>query len=198
MAITAGPSLNSVPAPQQQTLVSNYIDFTASGTNWAQQYLPDLMEQEAEVFGPRTISGFLAQVGAEESMTADQVIWSEQGRLHLSYKGKLTGSDTLLLQSDIDESNYVQAGLDVDHGVRLNDTVIISNTNGIVKAMVTAITNNDELTLSTYDGSTIAALTVDKATTCLVYGSEFVKGVGYNQKTASATVESRGANEPDF
>ena len=198
MAITPGPSLNSVPAPQQQTLVSNYIDFTASGTNWAQQYLPDLMEQEAEVFGPRTISGFLAQVGAEESMTADQVIWSEQGRLHLSYTGKLTGSDTLLLQSDIDESNYVVGGLDVDHGVRLNDTVIISNTNGIVKAMVTAITNNDELTLSTYDGSTIAALDVDKGTTCLVYGSEFVKGVGYNQKGASATVESRGANEPDF
>ena len=28
MAITNGPNLNSVPAPQQTTLVSNYIDFT--------------------------------------------------------------------------------------------------------------------------------------------------------------------------
>ena len=45
------------------------------------------MEKEAEVFGPRTISGFLSQVGAEEAMTADQVVWSEQGRLHLSYLG---------------------------------------------------------------------------------------------------------------
>ena len=52
------------------------------------------MEKEAEVFGPRTISGFLSQVGAEESMTADQVIWSEQGRLHLSYKGKIVSGDT--------------------------------------------------------------------------------------------------------
>tara|TARA_R100001082_G_scaffold88066_1_gene54476 strand:+ start:38 stop:262 length:225 start_codon:yes stop_codon:yes gene_type:complete len=63
MAIQNGPNLNSVPAPQQQTLVSNYIDFTGATTgtaaSWAQQYLPDLMEQEAEVFGPRTISGFL-------------------------------------------------------------------------------------------------------------------------------------------
>jgi hypothetical protein len=45
------------------------------------------MEKEAEVFGNRTISGFLSQVGAEESMTSDQVVWSEQGRLHLSYNG---------------------------------------------------------------------------------------------------------------
>ena len=67
-------------------MATNYIDFTANGNGWAQQYLPDLMEAEAEVFGNRTISGFLAQVGAEEAMSSDQVIWSEQGRLHLSYK----------------------------------------------------------------------------------------------------------------
>ena len=83
MAITAGSNLNSVAASKQQTLSSNYIDFTSADTaGWAQQYLPDLMEKEAEIFGPRTISGFLSQVGAEESMTADQVIWSEQSRLH--------------------------------------------------------------------------------------------------------------------
>ena len=86
MAITAGGNLNSVPAPRKQTLSTNYLDLAnASNAGWSQQYVPDLMEQEAEVFGPRTISGFLSQVGAEESMTADQVVWSEQCRLHLSY-----------------------------------------------------------------------------------------------------------------
>ena len=90
MAITNGTNLNSVPAAQRQVLSTNYIDFTSSDTSgWAQQYLPDLMEKEAEVFGNRTISGFLEQVGAEESMTSDQVIWSEQGRLHLSYTGTI-------------------------------------------------------------------------------------------------------------
>ena len=80
MAITAGSNLNSVPTSQKQTLEQNYIDFTSTATSgWAQQYLPDLMEKEAEVFGNRTVSGFLSQVGAEESMTADQVVWSEQG-----------------------------------------------------------------------------------------------------------------------
>ena len=89
MGLTAGPDLNSVPSAQQQTLASNYLDFTNGANDWAQQYLPDLMEKEAEVFGPRTISGFLSQVGAEEPMTSDQVVWSEQGRLHISLKGNL-------------------------------------------------------------------------------------------------------------
>ena len=85
MAITNGPLLNSVPAPIQQALQTNYLDLSsAANAGWGQQYLPDLMEKEAEVFGKRTISGFLAKIGAEESMTADQVIWCEQGRLHLS------------------------------------------------------------------------------------------------------------------
>ena len=56
MAITNGPSLNSVPASTQQTLSTNYLDFTSTAVSgWAQQHLPDLMEKEAEVFGPRTI-----------------------------------------------------------------------------------------------------------------------------------------------
>jgi hypothetical protein len=130
-------------------------------------------------------------------MTADQVIWSEQGRLHLSYKCKLTADDTCLLQSDIDATNYVAAGLDTDHGVRVNDTVIVSNVNGVVKAIVVSIANNDALTLATYDGSTIAQLNTNSTTTILVYGSEYAKGTGYNAAGA-ATVESRGANEPDF
>ena len=93
MAISFGGSLNSVALPQKQTLSTNYIDFTATATSgWAQQYLPDLMEKEAEVFGNRSISGFLSQVGAEEAMASDQVVWSEQGRLHLSYNGTINRS----------------------------------------------------------------------------------------------------------
>ena len=84
MAITAGTSTRA--ATTQATLADNYLDIATNG--WAQQYLPDLMEKEAEVYGKRTISGFLSQVSAEEAMSADQVIWSEQGILHLTYKAK--------------------------------------------------------------------------------------------------------------
>ena len=56
MAITAGTNLNSVPSSQQQALSSNYLDLAGTaGQGWAQQYLPDLMEKAAEVFGNRTI-----------------------------------------------------------------------------------------------------------------------------------------------
>jgi hypothetical protein len=199
MAITGGNNLNSVPASAKQTLSTNYLDLSsASNAGWGQQYVPDLMEQEAEVFGPRTISGFLAQVSAEEAMTADQVVWSEQGRLHLSYKAHAFAENKVRLTFDIDEAAGATSGILAAHGVRLNDTLLVSNANGVFKCLVTSIDNDDELTLARYDASAFAALAGEKATTVLVYGSEFAKGVGYNAAGAAANVESRGANEPDF
>ena len=213
MAISnPGGLLNSVPAPQRQALASNYLDFTASGTNWSQQYLPDLMEKEAEVFGPRTISGFLSKIGAEEAMTSDQVIWSEQGRLHLSYKAEIKSSTTIQIQSDIDGNNedttngISGSGASIPlHGIRVNDTIIVATASGVCKAMVTAFDGSDLdlLTVAPYDaanmsgtaGSSSAAL----GATVLVYGSEYGKGSQYFTNAASpASTDSRGANEPDF
>ena len=204
MAINPGPNLNSVPASQKQALSSNYFDFTSTaGQGWAQQYLPDLMEKEAEVFGPRTISGFLSQVGAEEAMSADQVIWSEQGRLHLSYVGKTTGTTTVLLQGDIDEALFDTAGISSatggGHGVRVNDTIIIANSVEVVKALVVSI-STDTLTVAPYGSTTITNATgtnADKDCRILVYGTEFGKGKTYGNATAGET-DARTANEPDF
>jgi len=189
MAITPGGSLNSVPASQRQTLSSNYIDFTASGTaGWAQQYLPDLMEKEAEVFGNRTISGFLAQVGAEEAMSADQVIWSEQGRLHLSYKGTVnTGTGALSITHDIDD-----VALTTTHGIRRNDIVIVATAEGTIKCLVTDgfVGTADIVTVKPYevenidDSSTFSTATA-AACTVLVIGSEWAKGVNGQGSAAS-------------
>jgi len=131
MAITNGPNLNSVAASQKQLLSTNYLDLASTANEgWAQQFLPDLMEKEAEVFGPRTISGFLSQVGAEEAMQADQVVWSEQSRLHISLKGTIittgdtTGTFTVL--TDIDGNVAVDGFTLADHGVRNHDIVLLS------------------------------------------------------------------------
>ena len=202
MAITPGGNLNSVPAAQQQALSSNYLDLASTtGQGWAQQYVPDLMEKEAEVFGPRTISGFLSQVGAEEAMTADQVVWSEQGRLHFSYKGKMTDATSFLVQADIDGADSDNSGIsnghsEVRHGIRVNDTVILADANGVNKCLVTAV-STDDITVATYDGSTITALNTNQTTTILVYGSEFGKGTNYHS-AAAADTDQRGANEPRF
>ena len=202
MAITAGSNLNSVPAPGKQTLSSNYIDFTATATaGWAQQYLPDLMEKEAEVFGSRTISGFLSMVGAEEPMTSDQVVWSEQGRLHLSYLGNVSsasgGEDStsqVTIEADID-NNTVASG---EHGVRVNDTIIVSNSNGVFKCLVITVANN-VLDVAPYGTANLAALTTTKATTILVYGSEYTKGTEYFLGGSVTTqTNQRGSNEPSF
>ena len=211
MAITAGGSLNSVAAPQKQTLQSNYIDFTAQATaGWAQQYLPDLMEKEAEVFGPRTISGFLSQVGAEEAMTSDQVVWSEQGRLHLSYKGNVnsataganpgtgvTNISQVTIEDDID-GNVGSGFTAASHGIRVNDTIIVANSDGVFKCLVSVV-NGAVLDVLPYGQSALSANTVSKATTILVYGSEFGKGMNYTAAAGTSnTTDTRGANEPTF
>jgi hypothetical protein len=207
MAITNGPNLNSVPAPQQQALSTNYIDFATAGQNdWSQQYLPDLMEKEAEVFGPRTISGFLSQVGAEEAMSADQVIWSEQGRLHLSYTGRVnngtgganngTGaSSQLQIENDIDGNPITTT-----HGIRVNDTVIVSNSDGIFKCLVvTAAAGSANIDVLPYGAANLATNATADGTTILVYGSEYGKGVSYMTGGATTTEEdTRRSNEPDF
>jgi hypothetical protein len=197
MAITNGTNLNSVLAPTKQTLATNYFDFAnADNAGWGQQYLPDLMEKEAEVFGPRTIAGFLSKIGAEEAMQADQVVWSEQGRLHLSYKGDVDATNTVTIQSDIDGNGPFAEGGIATHGIRLNDTVIVANAQGVFKCLVTGITaDNFDVTVKHYGGTDITTDATNSGTTILVYGSEYAKGVGYNDPTA-ATVNTRGANEP--
>ena len=192
MALT--PASQTRGASVQQVLADNYLDLQSSG--WAQQYLPDLMEKEAEVFGKRTISGFLAQVGAEEAMAADQVVWSEQGRLHLSYKGTIgtNTASTIEIDTDID-------GIDAqeNHGIRVGDTILIASSTLTKKAYVSQI-NSD--TGGAQNAAATAFITAipygaahlntffgaDDAVTVMVYGSEWGKG----------TAGTVGANKPQF
>jgi len=212
MAITNATNLNSVAASQKQALASNYLDLAGTANEgWAQQYLPDLMDKEAEVFGPRTISGFLSQVGAEEAMTADQVVWSEQGRLHLSYLGHVhstaggidgagsgTGSSQIDIISDIDGNISGDGFTPANHGIRVNDTIIISDaTNGVVKGLVVKVAAA-RIDFTSYTAAAVTGTTSASATTIMVYGSEFIKGKSYTQADGNGATDSRGANEPTF
>ena len=203
MAITAGTNLNSVPSSQKQTLSSNYIDFTSTATaGWAQQYLPDLMEKEAEVFGKRTISGFLAQVGAEEAMTSDQVIWSEQSRLHVSVKGTVivSGSTngTFTVTSDIDGNVSGDGYTVANHGVRTNDIVLIASA-GIVTQCLVVDADTAVIQVEPYDKADLTGhATGTGASTLLVVGSEYAKGTSYLDGNGSAATSRTPANQATF
>jgi len=173
MAVTLGSDINIVPAPKLQTTGQNYIDFLSSGTKgWAQQYMPEIYEAEVERYGKRTISGFLEAVGAEEAMASDQVVWSEQGRLHLRYEGTHvtgTGAKTITLSTS-------------DHAIRDNDMIVVACNakNKVFKAHVTSIAGA-VLTVACYEfaglsGSNSAGLANADAVSVFVYGSEYGKG----------------------
>ena len=204
MAITAGSNLNSVPASAKQTLSSNYLDLASTANQgWAQQYLPDLMEKEAEVFGPRTISGFLSQVGAEEAMTADQVVWSEQSRLHLSYTGTvvLAGdtNGTFAVVADIDGDTTVGSTSSRTHGIRVNDMVLIASAGKVSKCLVVETPDSNVVSVESYGEAVLTSHAVTASgATLLVIGSEYGKGASYADETGTYKTESRGANEPTF
>ena len=180
MAITSASGIDA--APRKQTLASNYVDFTSNATEgWAQQYLPDLMEKEAEIYGKRTIAGFLAQVGAEEASTSDRVIWSEQGRLHLAYTAtnEDVSANVFSIVNDIDGNSIANN----EHGVRVGDMVLVSSAALTLRGYVSAVdagANNNVTILPYAEADFDAAGFSDSAGAgayrILVIGSEFEKG----------------------
>jgi hypothetical protein len=96
--LTGGTGLQPQPI-KGAALNENYLSFTATGgagdtNSFAQQYLPELYEAEVERYGNRTIGGFLRMVGAEMPMSSDQIVWSEQNRLHVAYSNAVVTSGT--------------------------------------------------------------------------------------------------------
>jgi len=162
---TGGPSLNAVPAPVKQTLSTNYLSFTGGQNDWSQQYLPELYEAEVERYGDRTVSSFLRMVGAEMPMTSDQVVWSEQGRLHLSYEGAALVASTGVIT--------VSGG----HAVRANQTIVVSDGTTTVKAFVSAVTATT-ITAKRYDKAAFSTDSdfADGSVSLFVFGAEFNKG----------------------
>ena len=198
MAITAGSGLNAVVAPQQQALASNYIDFTDGSTGWEQQYLPDLMEKEAAVFGNRTVSGFLNQVGAEEASASDQVVWSEQGRLHLSYVGTIDldgdTNGTFTCVTDVDGN-----ALTTTHGIRVNDVVLLASAGYVSKCLVVETPDSAVVSLEAYGEAVLTNHSeTASAATLLVIGSHFGKGQSYSDITGTAADSKRTSLQPTF
>ena len=126
------------PRPTQTLFNDNYLSLT--DMDFTQQFLPEVYEKEVERYGNRTISGFLRMVGAEMPMASDQVVWSEQGRLHIAYDPVVTTGTTVVIPGDANNAstNLIGAGA----------TIVVSSANGLVveKAYVSAVSAADGAT----------------------------------------------------
>ena len=180
-----------IPSQTQQTLQNNYLAFNGGANDFAQQYLPEVYEQEVERYGNRTLSGFLKMVGAEMPMTSDQVIWSEQNRLHIAYNGcTLTGAGAGTFVFSVPTNNAGGAAA-VRNAIAPNDTIVVMNpTTGItIKGIVGAVAANGALTNVTaypfqaanWDTLGIAAAAGPAGLKIFVYGSLFAKGTASGQ-----------------
>ena len=185
-----------VPSQKRMTLSENYLSFdsTTGGGTFAQQYLPELYEAEVERYGNRTLGGFLRMVGAEMPMTSDQVIWSEQNRLHVAYNTATAtngGAGQANAQIVVDMTGTGQTNV----AIREGQTILISDkATGLVtaKALVQTVSLPSTIEVSVYGNITAtplsASLLVAGGINLFVYGADFGKG----------SIGMEGSIEPSF
>ena len=159
--------------------------------DFTRQFLPEVYEKEVERYGNRTISGFLRMVGAEMPMASDQVVWSEQGRLHIAYDPVVTTGTTVVIPGDANNASTNLIGKGA--------TIVVSSANGLVveKAYVSDVSDPDgatgdvTLTVAGYQG----AITAHAAGKIFVYGSEYAKGTENAGTSVDAAFE-QFSNKP--
>jgi hypothetical protein len=179
---SAGALAHLTPRPTQTLFNDNYL--TLADLDFTQQFLPEVYEKEVERYGNRTISGFLRMVGAEMPMASDQVVWSEQGRLHIAYDPIVSTATTVVIPGDAanNSTNLIGPGA----------TIVVASANGLVveKAYVQSVGAPDAagdvtLTVAGYAG----AITAHAAGKVFVYGSEYAKGTSNAGTSVDAAFE---------
>ena len=184
-----------IPSQSQQLLSSNYLTFNgaAGGGTFAQQYLPEIYEQEVERYGNRTLSGFLRMVGAEMPMSSDQVIWSEQNRLHISYQGVVIAAGAGATD------NLITMQAPAQNVISINDTIVVLNpatgveSKGIVTdsgAYAGSGLAAAAITFQAFDNVRLANALTGIGVKIFVYGSDYQKGQSMNGAFAAG-----GANQ---
>ena len=167
---STGALAHLTPRPTQTLFNDNYLSL--ADMDFTQQFLPEVYEKEVERYGNRTVSGFLRMVGAEIPMASDQVVWSEQGRLHIAY-------DNVTVVSATSITIPAGAGGASTNLIGPGATIVIASANGLTveKAYVEAVSTAAgvaTLTIAGYAGAITVTGTGDAKV--FVYGSEYAKG----------------------
>ena len=207
-----------IPTPKKQALEGNYLNFTDGTSDFAQQYLPEIYEAEVERYGNRTLGGFLRMVGAEMPMTSDQVVWSEQNRLHISYDNvvatvagaspatvstltiqNIGGSGATLIENVVSPGSTIVV-MNPATGAELNCYVVASGaTPG--SALGAGVLTVAPYSQEALDGTGAGAAEVDLVTggptlKIFVYGSEYGKGTGDANRISVTPSFTQYSNSP--
>ena len=190
------------PRPVKGLFGDNYLSLT--DMDWAQQFLPEVYEKEIERYGNRTITGFLRMVGAEMPMASDQVVWSEQGRLHIAYDtatspaaGGAAGSQTIILPSPGADGKVPLLGpgmtivVSLKAGGNVVNKAFVKSVGGLAGGLQT-------YNIEVYDNANrlftpaLAGAVAGAPLSLFVYGSEYGKGsvLAGNSVDASFTTYS--------
>jgi hypothetical protein len=109
-------------------------------------------------------------VGAEMPMASDEVVWTEQGRLHVAY------DDAVIATVNDNTDNTITIA---NHAIRANQTIVVAKGYDTVRAFVKSVTTNS-IEAFPYDAATWPASFVAVGTNpdlkVFVFGSEFGKG----------------------
>jgi len=186
MALTGGIQ-NLMPSATKGSLFqNNYItDF-----DFTKQFLPDVYEKEAEIYGNRSISSFLRMVSAEMPSTSDEIRWVEQGRLHTRYDNVTISTNEFTVTFSPNPDGGAHAA-SLAPNLRVGQTIMVqgltsggAHTGPVAKGVVTsagvaAAGDTGKFDAVCYSAANWAAVTGAASyakATVLVYGSEFAKG----------------------
>ena len=162
------------PRPTKTPDASNYINFTDTNfQQWSQQYLPEIYEKEVERYGKRTVGGFLRMVSAEMPMASDQVIWTEQGRLHLAFKSVASTQTATATEVTLTFGTAAEAAL-----LAVGMTLVVADaTNNVAKVRVStaAAAGAATVKVQVYGAADLSALAAS-GLSAFVFGSEYAKG----------------------
>jgi hypothetical protein len=131
-------------------------------------------------------------VGAEMPMASDQVVWSEQGRLHIAY-------DDVTVVSATSITIPAAAGATSKNLIGPGDTIVIADTTGLTveKAYVSevAVAGNGVATLTIAGYAGAVTVTGTGNVKVFVYGSEYAKGTSNAGTSVDAAFE-QFSNKP--
>ena len=206
LAGTGAELSHVVPRPNKLAFDNNYLSIADNDFNFARQFLPEVYEKEVERYGNRTISGFLRMVGAEMPMASDQVVWSEQGRIHVASNNATIANttattDTITLVADpVGNGDGLTAAQQVVL-YSVGDTLVVSQGNRTVKARVQSKAGVT-LVVSAYDfagivlaGANDAGFTA-AAVQLFIFGSEYAKGTSNESQQSVDSPFTKFDNKP--